>query len=97
METPQDEHGIASKASVSRRKKVLLAAPYFLLWLLYVFLTMEKRTEWMMAEEKGMKCMGSKFDGFYYMGTVTKYYFDPNQKPLREFITWREFWKARGY
>lgn len=78
-------------------KKTLMALPYFLLWVLYFFLTIEKRNQYMMAEEKGMRCMGSHFDGFYYMGTVTKYYFDPKQKPVREYLTWKEFWKQRGY
>lgn len=93
----KEEKGNGVLADVSRSKKVLMAIPYFLLWLLYLFLTMEKRTEYMMAESKGMKCVGSKDTSCFLPGSETTYYFDPKKKPQRDYITWKEFWKARGY
>lgn len=85
------------QTDVSRSKKVLMAIPYFLLWLLYFFLTMEKRTEYIMSESKGMKCVGSKDTSCFLPGSETTYYFDPKEKPQRDYITWKQFWKARGY
>lgn len=77
-------------------KKVLLVIPYFLLWILYVLLTMKRRLHYMAGEEKGMKCFGSRDSGFIPY-TQTTYYFDPTKKPERDYLTWKEFWKARGY
>lgn len=63
----------------------------------YFLLTMEKRCEYLMAESKGMKCTGSKDTGFFFPGSETTFYFDPTQKPQREYVTWKEFWKIKGY
>ncbi len=77
--------------------RVLMTIPYFFLWVIYVFLTMEERTKYTMEQEKGMKCIGSKDTSWFIRGSETTYYFDPNKKPERNYITWREFWNQRGY
>lgn len=73
-----------------------MTIPYFLTWVLYFFLTLERRNEYMMAESKGMKCVGSKDTG-WLPGSETTYYFDPTEKPKRTYLTWKEFWYNRGY
>lgn len=78
-------------------KKVLLSIPYFLLWIIYFILTAEKRTEYMLAQEKGCKCVGPKDTSLLIPGSETTYYFDRTKPPVREYITWKEFWTARGY
>jgi hypothetical protein len=78
-------------------KKVLMTIPYFFLWVLYFILTMEKRNEYMMAQSKGYKCTGSKDTSWFLPGSERTYYFDPTKKPEREYLTWKEFWIARGY
>lgn len=78
-------------------KKILMAIPYFLLWILYVNLTLKKRNEYMESEKRGMKCIGSKDTSLLIPGFETTYYFDKTEKPQRDYITWKEFWKARGY
>ncbi len=78
-------------------KKLLMTIPYFLLWIFYVLLTMEKRTQYMMAKEKGMKCTGSKDTSWLIPGSEMTYYFDPRKKPERDYITWKQFWNQRGY
>lgn len=78
-------------------KKKLMTIPYLFLWIFYFFLTTKERTEYMMAEEKGMGCIGSHDDSFLIPGNTTKYYFDPNSKPERHYSTWKEFWQMRGY
>lgn len=82
---------------MTKSKKILLAIPYFLLYILYFLLTLEKRNEYMMSETKGYKCVGSKDTSLFIPGSETTYYFDKNKKPEREYLTWKEFWKARGY
>lgn len=82
---------------ISKKKKILMVFPYFLLWLLYYFLTIEKRNEYLISESKGYKCIGSKDTSWVIPGSETTYYFDRTQKPEREYITWKEFWKRRGY
>lgn len=76
----------------TKREKILMAVPYFLLWLLYVLLTLNRRSEYQMAVAKGYQCTHSE-DGL----TSRTYYFDPSLPPQRRYLTWKEFWTARGY
>jgi hypothetical protein len=78
-------------------KKILLAIPYFFWWILYVILTLDKRTEYQMAVSEGMDCVGSEDDSMFIKGTTTIYYFDPSKPPTRRYVTWKEFWESRGY
>lgn len=73
-----------------------MAIPYFFLWLMYFFITLEERNRYMMAKDKGMDCVHSE-NGFYIFGTYTDYYYDKNKKPVRRYLTWKEFWRLRGY
>ncbi len=82
---------------MSTTKKILSAIPLFILWIIYFSITLKQRNEYMMAEQKGMKCVGSKDTGWIISGTATTYTFDPNKKPEREYSTWKEFWKRFGY
>lgn len=81
----------------NKYKKILLAIPYFILYIFYVILTINERNQYMMGEEKGMNCVGEKDVSWFVPGSTTEYYFDPKSKPTRNYITWKEFWKARGY
>lgn len=78
-------------------KKVLMAIPYFLLWIVYLGVTSNKRSEYIHAKARGHKCIGSRDTSLFIHGSERTYYFDPSQKPERDYITWREFWKDRGY
>ena len=78
-------------------KKILLAIPYFILWILYFLFTIEKRNEYMVAKSKGYKCIGSKDTSLFIPGSEITYYFDPTQKPERDYVSWSEFWKSKGY
>lgn len=78
-------------------KKKLMTVPYFLLWLVYVMLTANQRSEYLHAKARGMKCTGSKDTSLFLYGSERTYYFDPTKKPEREYITWKEFWKQKGY
>jgi hypothetical protein len=78
-------------------KKILLATPYFILWIFYFFLTINERDRYIVAESKGMACTNSYDSSRLIYGTTTTYEFDANKKPVRNFLTWKQFWKARGY
>lgn len=78
-------------------KKILLSVPYFLLWLLYWFLTLEERNEYLVAQNKKMHCTKSYDSSFILPGVTTTYELGPNKKPKRKYITWKQFWKQRGY
>ena len=65
---------------------------YFFLWLLYVLITMNARTRYSAGLTKGCHCY--KMDT--YMNS-TVYHFNRSIPPTREYITWKEFWKQRGY
>lgn len=80
----------------TRQQKILMAIPYFLLWLLYFALTVEARNRFMMAESKGYHCYDSKETG-WLPGSEQTYYFDRTKPPQRDYITWKEFWKGKGY
>lgn len=74
-----------------------MVIPYFLLWILYLMLTQNNRMRYMIGKEKGMHCYGQKDVSWFLPGSTTEYYFDPSKKPERDYLTWKEFWKARGY
>lgn len=76
-------------------KKKLMAIPYFLLWIFYFMVTIPMRNRYERGVEKGMHCYKSRPSGF--MGESIDFYYDPEQRPYREYSTWSEFWKARGY
>ena len=78
-------------------KKFFLIFPYFLLWIFYFLLTMEERNKYQAALNKGMDCVDSKLSGFSVLTADTVYSFNPNAKPQRRYLTWKEFWQARGY
>lgn len=74
-----------------------MVIPYFLLWLIYVLITMKQRDEYLTGLSKGMHVEESKDDSWLIKGSATIYTFNPNKKPVRNYTTWREFWQARGY
>lgn len=70
--------------------------PYFFLWVLYYLLTMDDRIGYDLSLEKNARYKGSRDTG-WFPGSEKTYYFDPNEKPYRDFLTWSEFWQQRGY
>lgn len=78
-------------------KRKLMAIAYFLQWILYFLLTMDVRTNYMIGQQKGMHVEKSEDKSWLLPGSTTEYTFNPNRKPERDYITWNEFWKARGY
>lgn len=82
---------------ISLIKKVLLAAPLFLLWIFYLFITIREREEYLISKEKGYKCTGSTDHYLAGQRTATTYQFDPTQKPEKQFGTWKQFWTSFGY
>jgi hypothetical protein len=77
-------------------KKKLLIVPYFLLWILYFLFTIEQRNEYLISLNKGKKCVGSKDTSMFLYGSERTYYFS-NEKPNRDYLTWKEFWQSKGY
>ena len=78
-------------------KKILLLVPYFLVWIFYWFLTLDERNEYIVAKSKNMYCNKSYDSSWLVPGCTTTYEFDPNRKPERNYITWKQFWQRRGY
>lgn len=78
-------------------KKILMTVPYFFLWIFYFFLTMKERNEYIIGKSKGMHCTNSYDSSRFIYGSATTYEFDKNKKPERNYITWTEFWRNRGY
>ncbi len=74
-----------------------MTIPYFLLWVLYLLITVNKRSEYFHAKRRGHKCIGSKDTSMLIYGSERTYYFDPNQEPEREYVTWKEYWNDKGY
>jgi hypothetical protein len=75
----------------------LMTIPYFLLWVIYFIFTLEARDRYIMGTSKGYHCYSQNDASRFIYGSVTEYHFDPNTKPYREYLTWKEFWSARGY
>jgi hypothetical protein len=78
-------------------KKIFLSIPYFILWIIYFFLTINERDRYIVAKAKGMDCVDSYDSSRIVYGTHTTYEFDSSKKPERRYLTWKQFWKQRGY
>ena len=74
-----------------------MTIPYFLLWVMYIFLTLSLRGRYMIGKFRGYHCYESKDVSKILYGSVTEYSFDRNMQPTREYLTWGEFWRDRGY
>ena len=72
--------------------KYIKAVLFFFLWLFYFILTMNARTRYMAGISRGYHCY--KMDTYL---NSTVYHYNHGKKPEREYITWKEFWKLRGY
>jgi len=81
---------------MSNRKKILLAVPYFLWWILYFLLSAQSRNEYEMGKLRGMDCIGSRDCGMI-AGSTTEFSYDPSSPPTRRYYTWKEWWSNRGY
>jgi hypothetical protein len=78
-------------------KKALMAIPYFLLWLLYVIITVDARQRYMAGKSMGYHCYQKKDTSRFIYGSVTEYSFNRGIPPQRGYLTWREFWEDRRY
>lgn len=61
-----------------------------LLYALYWILTQKERTAYKIGMLKGMRVVSMKSDAF---GTSVVY--DPNSKPVKNYLDWKEFKEAR--
>jgi hypothetical protein len=78
-------------------KKIFMTIPYFLLWILYFFITMNDRVNYQQGLSRGMHVEKSEDVSWLIPGSTTEYTYNPNKKPERNYITWREFWVSKGY
>lgn len=70
-----------------------IKAPFvFILWLLYVLITAESRDRYMAGKTKGYHCYKANTNL-----NSTEYCFDRNEKPYKEYLTWKDFWSKFGY
>jgi len=63
-------------------KKIIKMLKYAL----YLLITVDERSRYLMAQQKGYDCYDSKNDMF-----GTTYYFNPNKPPKRRYLTFKEF------
>lgn len=73
-------------------KKIFFRVYYFIGWCLYFLFTLENRNNYDYGVAKGMAVESSKTDLF-----GTSYRLNPNRKPTRNFLTWKEFWSSRKH
>jgi len=76
-------------------KTILVKVKDFFVWILYWFLTQNERHLYSMGKIKGCQCVGKRDDSKILYGSATVYTYDRNQKPSRDYMTWKEFWDSR--
>ena len=81
----------------NKNKSILKTIGYFFQYILYVILTMEKRNDYLQGQNKGMHVEKSWDSSNILPGSYTTYRYNPNKKPERDYLTWKEFWKTREY
>lgn len=65
-------------------KKILV----LIKWLFYYYITIDNRNRYMIGESLGMKC--HRLDQGLFSDHA---YFTPTEKPEREYLTFKEFWR----
>lgn len=73
-------------------KQTLYYIYYFFGWIIYFLFTLENRNNYDFGISKGMQVEDSRTDLF-----GTSYKLNPNKKPVRDFMTWKEFWATRKH
>jgi hypothetical protein len=66
----------------------------FLLFCVILVIQIQDRVDYMEGESRGMDCIGSKATDAF---GERVYRFNPNAKPVKRYMTWREFWTIHGY
>lgn len=70
-------------------KKIILAPFVFILWILYLLISMNERNRYLHSLDNGHYCYKSEDIGLCH--------YDPTRKPEKDYATWREFWTKFGY
>ncbi len=78
-------------------KKTLMTIPLFLLWILYFLFTRDERHRYIRGKAKGCHCYKMEDISRFIYGSVTEFSYYNNIPPIREYMTWKEWWKQRGY
>lgn len=73
-------------------KKIFFTIYYLIGWILYYLFTLNDRNNYDHGMLRGMRVVDSKTDIF-----GTTYKLDPNEKPIRTFLTFKEFWSSRKH
>lgn len=64
---------------------------FYFNWVLYWLITVNERTEYLKALERGYDCIHSHDDSTDIYGRVRKYYFDKSKPPTRRYLTFKEY------
>jgi hypothetical protein len=68
----------------------------FIKWLLYVLLTQDERLNYLYGKNKGMQVIKRERGFNLCDGNYMDVWFDPNKKPEREYLTFKEFFKIHN-
>lgn len=69
-------------------KNILKIIWFYLFFIFYVLLTLKQRNMYFIAEDKNMACVGVEQR---LLGEI--YVFNPNEKPKRDYLTFKKFKK----
>ena len=64
---------------------------FYLGYVFYVLITVNERTNYLQAEQRGYNCTHSHDDSYLLYGSARKYYFDKTQPPTRNYVTYKQY------
>jgi hypothetical protein len=68
-----------------------------LLWIVYVMVTVNERDMYLKSQERGMDCINREDVSLLIPHVTIEYTFDPNSKPKRRYLNWKEFRKLHKF
>jgi hypothetical protein len=71
--------------------KLIQTIKLWLGWILYFLITQDARLRYSHGKSKGMHCFQRKDVSCLLPGSVTEFSYDPTRKPVREYLTRKEY------
>jgi hypothetical protein len=76
--------------------RFLKLSKFYLLYFLYVLITVDQRGNYLVGKQRGYDCTHSKDDSYFIYGSARMYYFDKTKPPTKHYLTYKKY-KAMRY
>ena len=82
-----------NKIILSNMKHIIKVMNFYLGYIFYFLITVNERSNYMQALQRGYDCTKSHDDSYIIYGSVRKYHFDKSKPPTRHYATFEQYKK----